>query len=295
MIYIVGSLNVDLTIQSPYMPKEGETLTGGDFLTACGGKGANQAYAAAKLGGTVKMCGAVGDDIFGKMLTKNLASVSVDISHVKETKGVSTGVAVIVVTNGNNRIILDKGANATLDKADIDNFLSDAKAGDIFLTQLENPIDIVGYGLTKAKEKGLFTILNPAPANDAIADYFHAVDLITPNETELEIFGGVEELFRRGIRKVVTTLGGRGYEIADVRGHKVYPCRKVDVVDTTAAGDTLCGGLAVGLADGKSLEASCFFGSLAASLACTKRGAQQSVPSKAEVLQAGSDVTETRS
>ena len=119
MIYIVGSLNVDLTIQSPYMPKEGETPTGGDFLTACGGKGANQAYAAAKLGGTVKMCGAVGDDIFGKMLTKNLASVGVDISHVKETKGVSTGVAVIVITNGNNRIILDKGANVTLDKADM--------------------------------------------------------------------------------------------------------------------------------------------------------------------------------
>lgn len=284
MIYVVGSLNADLTIKSPYMPKEGETITGSDFITACGGKGANQAYAAAKLGGKVKMCGAVGKDGFGETLIESLKSVGVDVTHIKTVQGISTGVAVIVVTNGSNRIILDKGANALLTEMDIDEFLKDAKEGDFYLTQLENPIGVIGYGLKKAKEKGLFTILNPAPANREIIKWFEYVDLITPNETELEIFGGKGELFLRGIKKAITTLGEKGYEISDKNGSKTYPCLKVEAIDTTAAGDTLCGGLVVGLSEGKSLEESCRFGSVAASLACTKRGAQQSVPSRQEVI-----------
>lgn len=278
-IYIAGSLNTDLTIKSPYMPKAGETLTGSDFITACGGKGANQAYAAAKLGGIVKMCGAVGKDGFGKMLIENLKSVGVNVKHVKEAEGVSTGVAVIVVTDGNNRIILDKGANATLTEKDIEEFLSEAKEGDIYLTQLENPIETIGYGLRRAKEKGLYTILNPAPANKEIEKWFEYVNLITPNETELEIFGGKEALFGRGIKKIITTLGSKGYEIADGNGSRVYPCLKVNAIDTTAAGDTLCGGLAAGLSEGKSIGEACKFGSVAASIACTRRGAAQSVPS----------------
>lgn len=281
-IFVTGSLNTDLTIKSPYMPQAGETLTGSDFITACGGKGANQAYAAAKLGGNVKMCGAVGADAFGETLTKNLQSVGVEVKHIKRVSGVSTGVAVIVITDGNNRIILDKGANAMLTESDIDLFLSEAKEGDIYLTQLENPIKTIGYGLRKAKEKGLYTILNPAPANKDIAEFFEFVDLITPNETELEIFGGKEELFRRGIKKIITTLGSNGYEIADAHCAKIYPCLKVNAVDTTAAGDTLCGGLAAGLAEGKALDKACKFGSVAASIACTRRGAAQSVPSREE-------------
>lgn len=284
MIYVVGSLNIDLTIKSPYMPKEGETITGSDFITACGGKGANQAYAAAKLGGKVKMCGAVGKDSFGETLIESLKSVGVDVTHIKTVQGISTGVAVIVVTNGNNRIILDKGANALLTERDIDEFLKDAKEGDFYLTQLENSIDVIGYGLKKAKEKGLFTVLNPAPANREIIKWIEYVDLITPNETELELFGGKGELFLRGIKKVITTLGEKGYEISDKNGSKTYHCLKVEAIDTTAAGDTLCGGLVVGLSEGKSLEESCRFGSDAASLACTKRGAQQSVPSRQEVV-----------
>ena len=283
MIYVVGSLNTDLTIKSPYMPKEGETITGSDFITACGGKGANQAYAAAKLGGKVKMCGAVGNDNFGEALIKSLKSVGADVTCIKKAQGASTGVAVIVVTDGNNRIILDKGANAALTEGDIDEFLKDAKEGDIYLTQLENPIPIIGYGLKRAKEKGLFTILNPAPANKEIEKWFKFVDLITPNETELEIFGKKDALFKNGIKKVVTTLGSKGYEIADENGYEIYPCIKTNAIDTTAAGDTLCGGLAVGISEGKGLEEACRFGSVAASLACTKRGAQQSVPDRKEV------------
>ena len=282
-IFIVGSLNYDLVINAPYMPVGGETLRGSDFMTNAGGKGANQAYACGKLGGRAFMCGAVGNDSFGEALLSSLNSVGVNTQFVKKVEKTSTGVAVIVVTEGENRIIIDAGANACVSEADIDSFLEKATVGDIFLTQLENPIDIVGYGLKRAKEKGLLVVLNPAPANKEIKKYLKYVDIITPNETELEILGGKEELFGCGIETVITTLGSQGYEIATKNDSKIYPCLKVKAVDTTAAGDTASGGLCVKLAEGKSIEESMAFGSLCASIACTKRGAQMSVPSLDEV------------
>ncbi len=288
-IFIVGSLNMDLVINSPYMPKAGETVTGSNFMTNGGGKGANQATACGKLGGNAVMCGVVGNDSFGETLINNLKSSGVDTTFIRKQENVSTGIAVIVVAEGDNRIILDKGANAHLTEKDIDAALSRAEKGDIYLTQLENPIDIIGYGLKKAKSLGLYTILNPAPANVDIAEYFAYVDLITPNETECEIFGGKDNLFKKGIKTVITTLGSKGYEIATENSSAVYPCLKVKAVDTTAAGDTLCGGLSVGLAEGKSLEESIAFGSKAASIACTRRGAQQSVPTRAEVTEYAAD------
>lgn len=284
MIYISGSLNMDLCIETPYVPQAGETITGKGFITNGGGKGANQATAAAKLGGKIAMCGAVGNDAFGETLLTNLSSAGADISHIRKIDGISTGIAVIIISDSNNRIILDKGANAFLTENDIDEFLKNAGKGDIFLTQLENPIKVAGYGLRRAKELGLYTILNPAPANKEIEEYLSFVDLVTPNETELELFGGKDKLFNAGVKKIVTTLGSKGYEIADKNGAKVYPCIKVKAIDTTAAGDTLCGGLAVGLAEGMSLEEACAFGSKAASIACTRKGAQQSIPTKAEVM-----------
>lgn len=282
-IFIVGSLNYDLVINAPYMPKGGETLKGSDFMTNAGGKGANQAYAIGKLGGHAYMCGAVGEDSFGETLLSSLNSVGVDTTFVKKVPKTSTGVAVIVVTEGENRIIIDSGANALITKEDINSFLASAKAGDIFLTQLENPIDIVGYGLEKAREKGMVVVLNPAPANQEIKKYLKYVDIITPNETELDILGGKAALFDCGIETVITTLGSQGYEIATKDGEKKYPCIKVKAVDTTAAGDTASGGLCVKLAEGWSIEESMSFGSLCASIACTKRGAQMSVPSLDEV------------
>lgn len=284
MIYVSGSLNMDLCIETPYVPQAGETITGKGFITNGGGKGANQATAAAKLGGKIAMCGAVGNDAFGETLLANLSSAGADISHVRKIDGISTGIAVIIISDSNNRIILDKGANAFLTENDIDEFLKNAGKGDIFLTQLENPIKVAGYGLKRAKELGLYTILNPAPANKEIEEYLSFVDLVTPNETELELFGGKDKLFNAGVKKIVTTLGSKGYEIADKNGAKVYPCIKVKAIDTTAAGDTLCGGLAAGLAEGMSLEEACAFGSKAASIACTRKGAQQSIPTKAEVM-----------
>ncbi len=281
-IFITGSLNTDLVIRSPYIPAAGETVTGDGFMTVGGGKGANQATAAAKLGGRVRMCGAVGADPYGKLQLDALARIGVDTTGIQRVVGTPTGTAVIILTGGNNRIILDKGANAALTGSDIDTFLSGARIGDIYLTQLENPLDVVGYGLAQAKLRGLSTILNPAPASPDIAAYFPWVDIIVPNETELDLLGGRDALFAAGCHTVITTLGARGYEIADADGVRTYPCICVDAVDTTAAGDTFCGGLAVGLAEGMSLTDACALGSRAASIACTRYGAQPSIPTREE-------------
>ncbi len=281
-IYIVGSINTDLVITTPYMPKAGETLTGSGFFVARGGKGANQAVAAARLSGKVVMCGCVGDDDFGKSAVGAFKEGGIDVSHIRAVSGVPSGTAVIIIENGDNRIILDKGANAELSEKDIDEALKNAKAGDIYLTQLENPIDIIGYGLKKAREKGMYVILTPAPANKGIVPYLKYCDLVTPNETETEIMGGKEFLLSQ-VPTLLVTLGGNGFEIIDKNGIKRYDCLKINPVDTTAAGDTLCGGLAAMLSKGKTLEESAIFGSKAASIACTRKGAQPSIPTLTEV------------
>lgn len=281
-IYVIGSINTDLVINAPYIPQKGETLTGDGFFTAHGGKGANQAVASARLGGNVVMCGCVGDDGFGQDALTSLKNEGVDVSHIQIVKGVPTGTAVIIVANGDNRIILDKGANAHLTKDDIDTTLENAKAGDIYLTQLENPIDVIGYGLKKAKEKGMFVVLNPAPANQDIKPYIPYCDLITPNETELEILGG-EKTILQSIDTLLVTLGSKGFKIVTKSDENTYPCKKIIPVDTTAAGDTLCGGLVTYLAEEKSLVDAAKFGSTAATIACTRKGAQPSIPTRQEV------------
>lgn len=281
-IFIVGSVNTDLVITASHAPQAGETVMGSDFFTARGGKGANQAVAAARLGGKVLMCGRIGNDLFGKEALAAMQADNIDVRHVKIAEDRSTGTAVIVITDGNNRIILDKGANAALSERDIDDFLSEATPGDIFLTQQENPVSIVGYGLKRAKEKGMFVILNPAPADKGILPYLAYCDLIAPNETESEILGGRDFLLQK-VPVVLTTLGEKGFEIATNDGVKTYPCIKIRPVDTTAAGDTLCGGLAAKLAEGATVEQAALFGSKAASVACTKKGAQPSIPTLEEL------------
>ncbi len=281
-VYVLGSINTDLVISSPYIPKSGETVTGSNFFTARGGKGANQAVACARLGGNVLMCGCVGNDAFGLTAVEALKQEGIGVSAIRAVDGVSTGTAVIIVTDGDNRIILDKGANAFINKFDIDMFLKEAKAGDIFLTQLENPIDVIGYGLCKAREKGMYVILNPAPADAKIKEYLGYCDLVVPNESEAEILGGAEELSKI-VGTLLVTLGGKGFLIKHNGDEKHYPCISVDVIDTTAAGDTLCGGLCAELSKGKSLRDAALFGSMAASIACTKKGAQTSIPTRQEV------------
>lgn len=280
-IFVVGSINTDLVIKAPYMPQKGETLTGSGFFTVHGGKGANQAVAAARLGGDVIMCGCVGKDDFGVSALQSLQTDGVDISHIRKAEA-PTGTAVIVVTEGDNRIILDKGANACLTKEDIDNTLLEAKEGDIYLTQLENPIEVIGYGLQRAKEKKMYVVLNPAPAACDVKPYLQYCNLLTPNETETQILGGKEALLEE-VDTLLITLGGKGFAIVDKKGENIYPCAKITPVDTTAAGDTLCGGLCAYLAEGNSLVESAKFGSKAATIACTRQGAQPSIPLREEV------------
>ena len=173
-IFVVGSLNSDLVIHAPYMPVGGETLMGKDFATNNGGKGANQACACAKLGGEIYMCGCVGNDAFGECLINSLSNDGVHTNFIRRVDNVPTGVAVIVVTEGENRIILDSGANAHLTENDIDKMLEIANEGDIFLTQLENPIPVIGYGLKKAKEKR-----SGASAPSAMASSFNVDEFFT--------------------------------------------------------------------------------------------------------------------
>ena len=283
-IFVVGSINSDLVITAPYMPEQGETITGSGFFTAHGGKGANQATAAARLGGKVVMCGAVGDDGFGNDYIRSLKNDGIDVSFVKKIKDVPTGTAVIVVTDGDNRIIVDRGANDCLLPEDAKKALSTAESGDLLLLQLEIPFETVKTALEAAKSIGMTVILNPAPANREAAGFFSSCDIVVPNETETEIFGGRESLLKNIDGTLIITLGSDGFEIYENGKSKHYKGHRVKVVDTTAAGDTFCGALAARLSFGENLSDAAEFANRAAAIACTKMGAQPSVPTFEEVI-----------
>ena len=283
-IFVIGSINTDLVIHAPYMPQRGETLTGDGFFTARGGKGANQAVAAARLGGDVVMCACVGDDSFGKDAVASLKAEGIDVSHVRIIENAPSGTAVIVVVDGDNRIILDRGANALMTEKDVDGVLKTAQKGDVMLVQLENPVEVIGYALKRGREKGMYVVLNPAPANEGIAPYLENCDLVIPNETEAEILGGRKELAAR-VKNLIVTVGGDGFEYYRDGQPEKYPCIPVKAVDTTAAGDTFCGGLCMRLAAGDDLITAAKFGGAAASLACTRKGAQPSIPTARETEQ----------
>ena len=286
-IYVLGSLNTDLVIESNRIPKAGETLTGNSFMINYGGKGANQAYACQKLGGKVYMAGCVGDDDFGKKMKENLSKCGVNVDAIRVIKGVSSGVAVITVVNGENRIILSAGANAMVSNDDVDNLLRKAKPDDIFVTQGETPFNVTLYGLEQAKKIGMVTVFNPAPADKEFYKAFKYVDILTPNETEAEILTGETDLTmvakKLDVKTLVVTLGKKGYYLNANGCEASYDAIKVKVIDTTAAGDTFLGGTVAKLSLGDSLESALKFGSKAASIACTKKGAQQSIPTAKEV------------
>ena len=286
-IFVLGSINTDLVINAPYMPKSGETLTGGAFNVAFGGKGANQAVACSKLGAPVYMAGAVGNDDFGKQMLDNLKNVGINVDAVRVINGVNSGVAVITVIDGDNRIILSRGANGLVSLDDVDNLLKSAKAGDIFVTQLEIPLQTVGYALKKAKSLGLTTILNPAPADKGCIDFLGDVDIITPNESELYLLSNETDI-KLGAKKlpcpqVIVTLGGKGYYYQDSVKDFFGQAIKIKPVDTTAAGDTFLGALCYKLSLGQDVASSLKFSSKCASIACLKHGAQPSIPTLQEV------------
>ena len=294
-IFIVGSLNMDLVINAPFVPDNGVTITGKDFMMNPGGKGANQAAAIGKLGGICHMIGCVGQD-FGENLIKILNSYNVNTEFVQLKQNVSSGIAVIIVVDGDNRIILDKGANAFLDCELIDNALNIGKEGDFLVAQLEIENDIVKYALLKAKQKGMITILNPAPAKKLDDEIFSCCDYFIPNQSETEFYTGIypddetsalsaiNKLQALGVSNIIITMGGKGV-VYEEKGKIInVPAFKVNAIDTTAAGDTFVGAFVSELSNNKSIGDAILFANQAAAITVTRKGAQQSIPTRMEVV-----------
>ncbi len=274
-LVVVGSLNMDLVVKCGRIPVPGETVLGNGFAMVPGGKGANQAYAAAKLGkGSVSMIGRVGVDLFGEKLKANLASVGVDVGEVLETTVAPTGVATITVDErGQNSIVVASGANFEWSVGELERLRSVFRGAQYALFQLETPLAIVAALLRMAKEEGVTTILDPAPAQHLSRELLEAVDLLTPNETEALELGDLAG------RRVLLKRGARGSRFGDLEVAAIA----VEAVDTTGAGDIYNAALSVALVEGKTMLAAMQFASVAAGLSVMKMGAQPSVPSRAEV------------
>lgn len=274
-LVVVGSLNMDLVVKCGRIPVPGETVLGNGFAMVPGGKGANQAYAAAKLGkGSVSMIGRVGVDLFGEKLKANLASVGVDVGEVLETTAAPTGVATITVDErGQNSIVVASGANFEWSVGELEQLRSVFRGAQYALFQLETPLAIVAALLRMAKEEGVTTILDPAPAQHLSRELLEAVDLLTPNETEALELGDLAGC------SVLLKLGARGSRFGDIAVAAIA----VAAVDTTGAGDIYNAALSVALVEGKTMLAAMQFASVAAGLSVMKMGAQPSVPSRAEV------------
>lgn len=294
-VIVLGSLNMDLTICANRMPQQGETMNGYDFFINPGGKGANQAVAAAKLDAPTYMIGKVGNDMFGGSLMDALKVYGVHAEEVKQEKHTSSGVAVVLRSDGDNRIILGNGANHTLRieevKCAIDNLSS---VEDIFLTQLENSYEVVKEALKYAKQKGMYTILNPAPARKLDNTIYTSVDMLVVNQSECEMLSGVYpcdmESYEKAIAyfemkkvQVIITLGKDGSVFRNRKDITLITTPNVESVDSTAAGDSYIGALCAELANHTELEKALRFASDVAALCVTRKGAQVSIPYRQEV------------
>lgn len=292
-IYIVGSLNIDLTIGVKELPRRGMTVHGDRLLVNAGGKGANQAVAVSRLGGEAVMVGCVGET-FSHELLSSLTGYGVGTRFVERKEGVSSGAAVILVEDGDNRIVLDRGANALVGEPLVRRALSEARAGDFLICQLEIPPETVAFALRLAKEKGMTTLLNPAPALALPAEVFPLCDYFLPNQTEAEFYTGVypedaasvaacaQALLKLGVKRPLITLGAQGSVLMQDGALKYAEAFRVETVDTTAAGDTYIGAFAVRLAEGAPPAEAMRFASCASALAVTRRGAQSSIPGREE-------------
>jgi ribokinase len=295
-IVVVGSLNMDVVCRVARAPAAGETVLGEAVSFVPGGKGANQAVAAARLGGRVRMVGCVGGDDFGARLRAGLAREGIDVTHVGVDADATSGVAMILVeAGGQNRITVAPGANARLTPAQVEAAAGGWPRGGILLLQLETPLPTVEAAIAAARRAGTTVILNPAPAQPLPDAWWPHLDILLPNESEAALLAGLPVrdaaaaseaarlLRRRGARCVLVTLAERGVLIVDDAGERMLPAPRVVAVDTTAAGDTFTGALAVALAEGASLDAAALFAVRAAALSVTRPGAQTSIPHRAEV------------
>ena len=295
-IIVIGSSNTDMVIQSGKLPLPGETVLGGDLIMNAGGKGANQAVAAAKLGGNVTFIAKVGDDQFGNSAIREFEDVGIDSRYVVKDPERPSGVALIMVDqNGENCISVALGANQSLNAQDIDRAESIFKESSYILVQLEVPLSTIEYASSKAKAFDIPVVLNPAPAQPLSDDLYRNVHIITPNETETELLTGIQldndeqlklagQYFRnKGVSTVIITLGSRGAYVLSENVDVIIPGFSAEVKDTTAAGDTFNGALVVALSEGKSIQSAVQFANKAASVSVTRMGAQQSIPLRNEL------------
>lgn len=295
-ILIVGSANVDYTVALSRLPRPGETVTGGTLLVNHGGKGANQAVAARRLGADVRLIACVGDDASGRDVRVALEREGIGVGGVVTTATAATGIALIAVdAEGRNQIAVAPGANRALGPEHVRARADDVAWAQVVVCQLETPLPTVRAALEMARGRGVTTVLNPAPVPDAPIDFWPLCDYLVPNEIEAERLSGVPApdragaaaaarvLRERGVGTVIVTRGASGVLAYGGKGEVECPAFAVTVVDTTAAGDAFNAALAVALAEGRELADALRFGSATAALACTRRGAQPSLPTRSEV------------
>lgn len=286
-ITVIGSINMDLMTSTNQIPKVGETLLGNSFHTIPGGKGANQAVAAARLGADVMMVGAVGDDSFGKTLMRHLTVQGINTKNIMEIKDVSTGIATIILSAGDNSIIVVPGANHLITPEIIEKHEDVIQNSHILLVQLEIPLESVIRAVELAKKHRVLTILNPAPIQKLPKELLEMVDYLTPNEHEQTLLfasiDGSEQELEKLKEKCIVTRGSKGVMIYKNSKKIEIPSIKVEAVDTTGAGDSFNGALATALSEGAEIEEACRFANVVGAISVTKLGAQNGMPTKKEV------------
>ena len=296
-VIVYGSINTDLIAYTTHLPRKGETLLGDTYFMALGGKGANQAVSAAKLGAKVNMVGHVGNDTFGNEVINQLNYYGVDTKNIEVVKNQGSGLAVISVDdNGDNTIIVLSGANMEFDQLDVDRtetLFDDAK---VLLLQLEVPVEADLAIARAAYKRGIKVILDPAPASTLPDELYDVVDIITPNEVEIEMMVGIKPdsrediveaanmLQHRGVNTVIVTLGSEGVFCLEGSKRTFMPTFEVDAIDTVGSGDAFNGGLAVAISEGKSIEDALVWGSAAGALSTTRSGAAGAMPDRKELM-----------
>lgn len=296
-IVVLGSCNTDMVVKSSRLPVPGETILGGTFMMNPGGKGANQAVAAARLGGNVTFVTKTGNDLFGRQSIELYNDENINTEFISSDPDLPSGVALITVDGeGENCIVVASGANGSLSPADVKDAEKEIASADILLMQLEVPIETVEYAAKMAKKSGVKVILNPAPAQSLSNDLLSNIHMIIPNETEAEIISGIkvtdvesakkaaDMICSKGVDIVVITMGSAGALIKEGNQYHQIPALRVKAVDTTAAGDTFCGAISVALSEGKSLVDAIKFANQCSAITVTRMGAQASIPYRKEVL-----------